>query len=123
MLIEKREGMSLENTDWISITALVLAMLLLLRVFSLNRRIKDLESQLERIDSRSVMGGGIITPGIDAPTPQYIQNMEVAPDLERRLHLLLAEGKKIQAIKVLREARDLSLKDAKNYVDRMEQGR
>ncbi|KWX70169.1 ribosomal protein L7/L12 [Paenibacillus jilunlii] len=113
----------MENTDWISITALVLAMLLLLRVFSLNRRIKDLESQLERIDSRSVMGGGIITPGIDAPTPQYIQNMEVAPDLERRLHLLLAEGKKIQAIKVLREARDLSLKDAKNYVDRMEQGR
>ncbi|MNI06775.1 hypothetical protein D3C73_597670 [compost metagenome] len=113
--------MSLENTDWISITALVLAMLLLLRVFSLNRRVKDLESQLERIDSRSAMGGGIIKPGIDAPAPLYAQNMEVAPDLERRLRLLLAEGKKIQAIKVLREARDLSLKDAKNYVDRMEQ--
>ena len=50
----------MENTDWISITALVLAMLLLLRVFSLNRRVKDLESHLERIDSRSAMGGGII---------------------------------------------------------------
>ncbi len=111
----------MENTDWISITALVLAMLLLLRVFSLNRRVKDLESHLERIDSRSAMGGGIIKQGIDAPTPLYAQNMEVAPDLERRLRLLLAEGKKIQAIKVLREARDLSLKDAKNYVDRMEQ--
>lgn len=113
----------MQTTDWIPIAALTLSILLMFRVMTLSRRIKDLQSQLERIDSRSGMGGSMFKPSMETPTPQYVQNMEFAPDLERRLHLLLAEGKKIQAIKVLREARNLSLKDAKDYVDHMDQGR
>ncbi|WP_342435591.1 hypothetical protein NSS79_18260 [Paenibacillus sp. FSL L8-0436] len=113
----------MENTDWISLAALVLTLLLMLRVISLNKRVNELQSQLERIDSRSAMDGGFIKTGIAAPTPQFVQNMDLMPDLENRLRLLLAEGKKIQAIKVLREARDLSLMDAKNYIDDMEQGK
>ncbi|MFD2878458.1 ribosomal protein L7/L12 [Paenibacillus rhizoplanae] len=34
----------------------------------------------------------------------------------------MAEGKKIQAIKVMREARNLGLKEAKDFVDNLEQG-
>ncbi|MBW4080571.1 ribosomal protein L7/L12 [Paenibacillus sp. S150] len=113
----------MENTDWISAAALALSLLFMLRVISLNKRVNELQSQLERMDSRSATGGGFIRPGGNAPTPLYVQNMEIAPDLERRLHLLLAEGKKIQAIKVIREARNLSLADAKNYIDEMERNR
>ncbi|WP_379152220.1 ribosomal protein L7/L12 [Paenibacillus sp. sgz5001063] len=113
----------MQNTDWIPIASLALSSLLMLRVMTLSRRVNDLQSQLERIHSRSGMDGGLVKPRMDTPTPLHVQNMEFAPDLERRLYLLLAEGKKIQAIKVLREARNLSLKDAKDYVDQMDQGR
>lgn len=110
----------MENADWISLAALVLTMLLMLRVISLNKRVNELQSQLERINSRSGMDGGFTKTGMDTPTPQFVQNFDLMPDLENRLRLLLAEGKKIQAIKVLREARDLSLKDAKDYIDNLE---
>lgn len=114
----------MDTTDIIAILALVLALLLMLRVFSLKKRVHELEAQLALRDNyggTAGTAGSSWPPGI--PTPLFVQNMEIAPDLERRLHLLLAEGKKIQAIKVIREARNLSLKDAKDYIDNMERGR
>lgn len=113
----------MDNTDIIAILALVLVLLLMLSVFRLKKRVTELESQLAQRDAYGEPGpsgaGGRIA-GI--PTPLFVQNPEIAPDLERRLHLLLAEGKKIQAIKVMREARNLSLKDAKDFIDNLEQG-
>ena len=114
----------MENTDIIAIAALILALLLMFSVFSLKRRVNELEAQLALRDSYAGYPGnsGVIGTGRAAgvPTPLFVQNMEIAPDLERRLHLLLTEGKKIQAIKVIREARNLSLKDAKDYIDHLE---
>lgn len=111
----------MDNTDIIAILALVLVLLLMLSVFSLKKRVTELESQLAQRDAYGgPAGAGVRMAGI--PTPLFVQNPEIAPDLERRLHLLLAEGKKIQAIKVIREARNLSLKDAKDFIDNLEQG-
>jgi large subunit ribosomal protein L7/L12 len=115
----------MENTDIIAILALILALLLMLSVFRLKKRVTELESQLAQRDAYGEPAGNIgAAAGRTAsiPTPLFVQNPEIAPDLERRLHLLLAEGKKIQAIKVIREARNLSLKDAKDFIDNLEQG-
>lgn len=46
-----------------------------------------------------------------------------APELERLLGDLVAQGKKVTAIKVLRDHTGLGLKDAKNLVDGIAQGR
>ncbi len=42
----------------------------------------------------------------------------LAPDLEQEVRGLLGEGKKIMAIKVVRERTGLGLKEAKDLVDR-----
>lgn len=113
----------MDTIDLIAILALVLALLLMLSVFSLKRRVNELESRLAQRDAY----GGMSSPpasgrAADIPAPLFVQNPELAPDLERRIRLLMAEGKKIQAIKVMREARNLGLKEAKDFVDNLEQG-
>lgn len=112
----------MEPTDIIAILAFILTLLLMLSVFSLKRRVSELEGKLRQRDAYGGVYGASANGKAGIPTPLFEQNLEIAPDLERRLHLLLAEGKKIQAIKVIREARNLSLKDAKNFVDNLEQG-
>ncbi|MXO79738.1 hypothetical protein GRP75_18360, partial [Paenibacillus sp. OT2-17] len=52
--------------------------------------------------------------------PPHILDAGASEDINERLLLLIREGKKIQAIKELRTAKDLSLKDAKDYVDHLE---
>lgn len=117
----------MENTDIIAIPALILALLLMLSVSRLKKRVAELESKLAQRDTYGGYAGTAGTAGSARKTPNYTaplvaQNPEIAPDLERRLHLLLAEGKKIQAIKVIREARNLPLKDAKDFIDNLEAG-
>ncbi|MEK3904845.1 MULTISPECIES: ribosomal protein L7/L12 [unclassified Paenibacillus] len=113
----------MDTIDLIAILALVLALLLMLSVFSLKRRVNELESRLAQRDAYS---GTYSSPAsgrtADIPAPLFVQNPELAPDLERRIRLLMAEGKKIQAIKVMREARNLGLKEAKDFVEDLERG-
>ncbi|WP_340023766.1 ribosomal protein L7/L12 [Paenibacillus sp. FSL K6-1096] len=113
----------IQTSDIIAVLALVLALLLMLSVFSLKRRVNELESRLMQ---RDTYGGTPVSPAASKssgnPVPMLVQNPEMPPDLERRIRLLLAEGKKIQAIKVMREARNLTLKEAKDFIDSLERG-
>ncbi|MFF3665594.1 ribosomal protein L7/L12 [Microtetraspora malaysiensis] len=54
------------------------------------------------------------TPGLMPPIPR---------DLQERVRELCAEGKKIHAIKALRDGTGLSLKEAKDVVDALDAGR
>ncbi|WP_067126969.1 ribosomal protein L7/L12 [Microtetraspora malaysiensis] len=54
------------------------------------------------------------SPGLTPPIPR---------DLQERVRALCAEGKKIHAIKALRDGTGLSLKDAKDVVDALDAGR
>lgn len=47
---------------------------------------------------------------------------EPSPEVVERLRVLLAGGKKIQAIKALREDTGMGLADAKDYVERLHAG-
>ncbi|KAF0095865.1 MAG: hypothetical protein E1N59_641 [Puniceicoccaceae bacterium 5H] len=50
------------------------------------------------------------------------KNVKVSPVLESQLFELIAEGRKIEAIRKLRASTGMSLRDAKTYVDRMSSG-
>ncbi|WDZ63770.1 ribosomal protein L7/L12 [Paenibacillus polymyxa] len=102
--------------EYIAIIALLLSVILLIKVYSLQSRLNDLKSDVERLENRS----GIQGTSLSASTPPHILDAGASEDINERLLLLIREGKKIQAIKELRTAKDLSLKDAKDYVDHLE---
>ncbi|GAA0853118.1 hypothetical protein GCM10008915_73230 [Bifidobacterium pullorum subsp. gallinarum] len=113
----------MERTEIIAIVSLLISIFLLLKHFRMQSRINELTSDLARLEGRSEV--------YPPPRPQqpavvdthFISSgsSELSPELEQRLRQLLDEGNKIKAIKELREAMHLSLKDAKDYVDAMDQ--
>lgn len=107
----------METTEMIAIAALILSLFLLIKVFSLQNKLNDIQSDLEWIKNRPD-NAQMFKSG--TPIASKSDSYGVDSDLEERLHTLLASDQKIKAIKVLREARGLSLKEAKDYVDNME---
>ncbi|WP_106766357.1 ribosomal protein L7/L12 [Paenibacillus faecalis] len=107
----------METIEIIAIAALVLSVFLLIKVFSLQSKLNDIQSELEWIKNRSDH-----SPMIESSSPITSEPniYGIDADLEKRLRILIASDQKIKAIKVLREARGISLKDAKNYVDQLE---
>lgn len=108
----------MEVIEIVAVAALILSLLLLIKVFSLQSQLNDMKSDLEWMNNRPN------NPGMNSSSPTFVSQPEVNDvdaDLEERLRFMLSSNQKIKAIKVLREARNLSLKDAKDYVDRMEQ--
>nr|WP_202895070.1 ribosomal protein L7/L12 [Paenibacillus sp. 23TSA30-6] len=105
--------------EFIALIALIISVILLIKVYSLQARLNDLKSDVERLENRSGMSG-ISLSGPTATAPPSVLDTVVSEDVNERLLLLIREGKKIQAIKELRVAKDLSLKEAKDYVDGLE---
>ncbi|TDL70886.1 hypothetical protein E2R58_09580 [Paenibacillus amylolyticus] len=102
------------------IVLLLLILVLLVRVTSLQRQLNELKSDVERLENGSTVNARsdfnyTLSPKETSPshTSQPAQS-----DLE--LLTLIQQGKKIMAIKRLREARGLSLKEAKDYVDSLD---
>ncbi|PNQ82044.1 ribosomal protein L7/L12 [Paenibacillus sp. F4] len=108
--------------EYIAIIALLLSVILLIKVYSLQSRLNDLKSDVERLENRSGILGiqGSSLSGTFTATPIHSLDTGDSKEINEKLLLLIREGKKIQAIKELRTAKDLSLKDAKDYVDQLE---
>lgn len=93
----------------LAVTASALSGFLCIRVLVLEGRLRDMNAELGRVRQSTEQGGGSDLAYLDTK-------------LEDRLTELIREGKKIRAIKELREARNLSLLDAKNTVEDLERG-
>ncbi|MGG4217999.1 ribosomal protein L7/L12 [Paenibacillus jamilae] len=106
-------------SEYVAIIALILSVILLFRVFSLQSRLNDLKSDVERLENRAELTGTSVSSTIAPPAP-HIPDAEAFEEINERLLLLIREGNKIKAIKELRTAKGLSLKDAKDYVDHLE---
>ncbi len=106
----------METMEFIALIALIISVILLIKVYSLQARLNDLKSDVERLENRSGTSG-ISLSGPTATAPPHVLDTVVSEDINERLLMLIREGKKIQAIKELRVAKDLSLKEAKDYVD------
>ncbi|MEC4568744.1 ribosomal protein L7/L12 [Paenibacillus sp. CMAA1739] len=83
------------------------------------RQLNDLKSDMERLENRSGLTETPMSSTITSPAPRIL-GTEASEEINERLLLLIREGNKIKAIKELRTAKDLSLKDAKDYVDHLE---
>jgi large subunit ribosomal protein L7/L12 len=112
----------MEMNTLVWIVLLFLIFVLLVRVTSLQRQLNELKRDVERLENVSISGtrsdfNYTLSPKEASPshTSQPAQT-----DLDQELLTLIQQGKKIMAIKQLREARGLSLKEAKDYVDSLD---
>ena len=111
----------MDTIDYVAMIALGLSVLLLIRVVSLQSQLNELRHDLQQLGSRSADSTVIASsrPAAAASTFDEI-HAEADAALEERLRSLLAGGKKIQAIKELREAKNMTLKEAKDMVEALD---
>lgn len=61
--------------------------------------------------------------GVPGASAAPVSDVRLPPDVERRVRDLIRRGHKIEAIKEVRAATSLGLKEAKDFVEAMESGR
>ncbi|HBU82371.1 MULTISPECIES: hypothetical protein [Paenibacillus] len=112
----------MEINTIVLVVFLILILILLVRVISLQAQLNELKRDVERLEN----GAGSTA---QFPLSHNASSVNVSPpppsqadltELDRELQALAQQGKKIIAIKKAREARNLSLKDAKEYVESLE---
>lgn len=112
----------MNTSEILAILALLVSVLLLLRVVTLQAKVNELRDDLDRISRKvnfpTASGYKAASPSpspvsSDLPTDQQLY-------VDERVRQLLNQGKKIQAIKEVRDQLKLSLKDGKDYVEAIE---
>ncbi|MEK4057434.1 hypothetical protein MHB84_28025 [Paenibacillus sp. FSL F4-0087] len=112
----------MEINTIVLVVFLFLILILLVRVISLQTQLNELKRDVERLENGS-------RRTIHSPLSynDSAANVSLTPpaqadltELDKELQELAKQGKKIIAIKKAREARNLSLKDAKDYVESLE---
>lgn len=108
--------------EYLSIAALLLALLAWFRAGSLQAKVRHLETELEWVKRQSGISStqpaqeltGQVTYGQTPPENS-------GDPLQERLLFLIRNNQKIKAIKELRIATNLSLAEAKREIDKLEQ--
>ncbi|KOY16689.1 hypothetical protein [Paenibacillus xylanivorans] len=112
----------MEINTIVLVVFLLLILILLVRVISLQTQLNELKRDVERLEN----GSGST---VHSHLSYNASSVNVSPpplsqadltELDKELQALAQQGKKIIAIKKAREARNLSLKDAKEYVESLE---
>ncbi|MEC0238877.1 ribosomal protein L7/L12 [Paenibacillus dokdonensis] len=111
----------METTEIIAMITIVISLFLLIKVFSLQSQLNNLKSDLEWMRNHADSSPGSSFVKTATVRPLKMQESTVSSDLDERLLSLLQSGQKIKAIKELREARPMGLKEAKDYVENLEQ--
>ncbi|SEK62522.1 hypothetical protein [Paenibacillus sp. OK003] len=112
----------MEINTIVLVVFLFLILILLVRVISLQTQLNELRRDVERLENgsdrtaHSPLSYNASSVNVSPPTPTQADLTE----LDKELQALAQQGKKIIAIKKAREARNLSLKDAKDYVESLE---
>ncbi|MEO2212692.1 ribosomal protein L7/L12 [Paenibacillus amylolyticus] len=112
----------MEMNTLVWIVLLLLILVLLVRVTSLQRQLNELKRDVERLENGSTVNARsdfnyTLSPKEASPS---LTSQPAQSDLDQELLTLIQQGEKIMAIKRLREARGLSLKEAKDYVDSLD---
>lgn len=109
----------MERAEILALISLLVSIFLIHKLIGMQARINELKYDVARLEGRPE-AYPLTKQAASAPVyAKPLNTLEIAPELEQRLQLLLAGGKKIEAIKELRDATGLSLKAAKDYVDAM----
>lgn len=98
--------------DYATIVLAIIVFSLMLMVIRLRFDVRQLREEIDRIASG---------PRLYRPAPSGMQEGERGPRTaaggDEELRALVAKGRKIEAIKEARERYNLSLKEAKDYVE------
>lgn len=113
----------MQTNDIFLILSLVFSLILLLRVLSLQRQVNEIRSDMESLQSHSHANTSYSSSTHSfsgEPLVAMPDTMNDRDALEQNVLSLIQQGKKINAIKKVREATGMGLKEAKDYVDRLE---
>lgn len=120
----------MEMNTMIFIVFLLFMLISLVRMASLQRQLNELKRDVERLENGAGMPSNVSPPLTSSSSQQYASSpsstvssstIDSAPsELDQELLSLLQKDQKIKAIKRLREARGLSLKEAKDYVESLD---
>lgn len=109
----------MNTTDIIAVLALLVSALLLVRVIALQVKVKELRDDLDRLSGKPLFPNGSAHNVVPSPVAAA-SHTEMQTLVEERVLFLLNQGKKIQAIKEVREKLNLSLKEGKDFVEAIE---
>ncbi|WP_141504769.1 ribosomal protein L7/L12 [Paenibacillus luteus] len=110
----------METVEIIALSALVLSLLLLLKVFRLQRQLNEIKFDLKSPNHQRDKSGFSNPLQQSPPSSPDMGRVSPQANIDDRLRMLIASGKRIQAIKEFREASGSGLKEAKDYVDHLE---
>lgn len=119
-------------SSFLFVVFLLIIPILWSKLSNLQRQVHELKSEVERLQSGSSVEGN--RSAMNAFSVQnassfssstgpnaFPQNgLDTDTELDHELLAMVRAGNKIQAIKKLREARSLSLKEAKDYVEALD---
>jgi len=107
----------MQTIEIVAVSALILSVLLGLKVFSLQRQLDEIKLELQRTSNHSNLSE-LPKPNLNPPpSSPGIPRVNAPINMDDRLRMLVASGKRVQAIKEFRKRSGVSLKDAKDYVD------
>jgi len=109
----------METSGILAVIAIVFSLFLFIKVISLQSQMNNLKADLEWMRNRAG-SPSVPASAVASPPPSEKQETSGSSDLDEKLLFLLRSGQKIKAIKELREARPLGLKEAKEYVEALE---
>ncbi|MGO4547713.1 ribosomal protein L7/L12 [Paenibacillus sp. 2TAB23] len=110
----------MDIVEFVASSALILSLLLLLKVISLQKQLNEMKSTMDWSNNRadsSVLPKSSLSSSPSSPSKNRAGSQS---NIDERLRMLTASGKRIQAIKEFRKASGVGLKEAKEYVDHLE---
>lgn len=122
-----------EMSSFLFVVFLLIIPILWSKLSNLQRQVHELKSEVERLQSGSSVDANRFA--INASSVQNASSFsssststdsfpqsgfDINTELDQELLAMVRGGNKIQAIKKLREARSLSLKEAKDYVEALD---
>ncbi|WP_162341511.1 ribosomal protein L7/L12 [Paenibacillus paridis] len=110
----------METVEILALSALVLSLLLLLKVFSLQRQLNEIKFELQSPHLRRDKSEFSKPLHQTSPSSPDLARVSPQANIDDRLRMLIASSKRIQAIKEFREVSGSGLKEAKDYVDHLE---
>ncbi|CAM4257354.1 large subunit ribosomal protein L7/L12 [Paenibacillus endophyticus] len=109
----------MDIVEFVASSALILS-LLLLKVISLQKQLNEMKLTMDWSNNRADSSASPKSSLSSSPSSPNMNHAGSLSNIDERLRMLTASGKRMQAIKEFRKASGVGLKEAKEYVDHLE---
>lgn len=81
--------------------------------------LKKAKEYAHTLELASLQQNGNMWNATDTPTPPHVRHVPLDAQMAETIHQLVAQDKKVEAIKLLHHNTAMELSEAKNYIDRL----